>query len=162
MTDFKTLCELKNSEHILNGLYTRNLEFISNFIINFLCVSLHLLTVLSDFLISKFKIKILYTLGNLLPPQNVQIITLNWPTCYTEKIPVNFISHCFFILYPLSFMVLLVLLIGVSTLRNLTTETVSLAFNFFQLASITTAFHRPLRALYNIYKQELRKSFIKV
>lgn len=54
VADIKTLCELKRSKHILLGrLCTRGLKSIPNFIINFLCVSLHLPIVLSDFRISK-------------------------------------------------------------------------------------------------------------
>lgn len=54
VADSKTLCELKSSEHILLGrLCARGLKSSPNFIINFLCVSLHLPIVLSDFHISK-------------------------------------------------------------------------------------------------------------
>ena len=56
MADSKTLCELKSSEQILLGrLCTRYQTSFSNFVINFLYISLHLLIVLSNFLISKLK-----------------------------------------------------------------------------------------------------------
>ena len=73
--------KLKSSEKILLGrLCTRHQTSISNFVVNFLYVFLHLLIVLSNFLISKLK--------NILPigkmcslSKNILIVTLNLPYC---------------------------------------------------------------------------------
>lgn len=71
--------EQKSSEHILDRLCTRGLTSLSNFIINFLCISLCLFIISSNFLISKFKTKMLTYWENPPPPPNILIITLNWP-----------------------------------------------------------------------------------
>lgn len=145
MTDIKTLCELKSSEQILMGrLCTRDLKSISNFIINFLCVSPHLLIVLSSFLISKFKIKI--QIGKICShPQTswwLPWIGLSYQI-YSWKF--SFPVFLFSSLHPLLCMVLLMVFMRVSTLRNLTTGTVSPLLQSLS-TSITVAFHRPLRA----------------
>lgn len=137
--------ELKSSEHILLGrLCTRGLKSIPNFIINFLCVSLHVLIVLSDFRISKTSSKC--------PDSYLELAYC------TKYISENFLFQYF----PSYFPLLCIVLLRVSTWRNLTTETASppssISFNLFPLQLHCTDLwdhwlqHLQIRVMETIYK----------